>query len=239
MRAQKSPGWLGWVPLVVLPAAACTVRNQLAPWQFMWLLSFAVFWGFKFETWFRARGAAGQAGIARNLGYLSLWPGMDAPAFLASIRPATAPRASDWLAATAKTLTGAACIWLVAPRALSAHPLLGGWIGMLGLILMLHFGTFHLLALAWQFAGVDAQPIMRSPVSARSLSDFWGKRWNLGFRLLTHGLVFEPLAALAPRQPCSRRSSRLDSSTTSSFPFPRAAATACRPPTLRCRESAC
>jgi hypothetical protein len=37
---------------------------------------------------------------------------------------------------------------------------------MAGLILLLHFGTFHVLSLAWRRAGVNAQPIMRSPVLA-------------------------------------------------------------------------
>jgi len=33
---------------------------------------------------------------------------------------------------------------------------------------------------------------MQAPLSATSLSDFWGRRWNLGFRQLTHRLIFQP-----------------------------------------------
>jgi D-alanyl-lipoteichoic acid acyltransferase DltB (MBOAT superfamily) len=64
---------------------------------------------------------------------------------------------------------------------------------MLGIILILHFGTFHILSLAWRSAGVDAPPIMQAPLSATSLSDFWGRRWNLGFRHLTHRFIFTPV----------------------------------------------
>jgi D-alanyl-lipoteichoic acid acyltransferase DltB (MBOAT superfamily) len=64
---------------------------------------------------------------------------------------------------------------------------------MIGLILLLHFGTFTLLALFWQTFGIDALPIMQAPLCARSLSEFWGKRWNLGFRQLSYDLVFGPL----------------------------------------------
>src|ERR1700688_1638923 len=70
--------------------------------------------------------------------------------------------------------------------------MLAGWVGMLGIILVLHFRAFHILSLIWQSQGVDARPIMQAPLSAASLSDFWGRRWNLGFRQLTHRLIFRP-----------------------------------------------
>src|SRR5208283_4080057 len=88
---------------------------------------------------------------------------------------------------------GAALIWLVARRVPAQKPLVQGWLGMLGLILLLHFGSFEALALFWQRLGVDATPIMSSPLRSTSLSIFWGKRWNLGFRQFSHDLIFRPL----------------------------------------------
>jgi alginate O-acetyltransferase complex protein AlgI len=64
---------------------------------------------------------------------------------------------------------------------------------MLGLVLLLHFGSFQLLALFWQTLGMAATPIMRSPLTSHSLAEFWGQRWNLGFRQLAHDLIFRPL----------------------------------------------
>jgi len=61
------------------------------------------------------------------------------------------------------------------------------------LIFLLHFGSFHLIALFWQACGVAAQPIMSKPIRSKTLSEFWGKRWNLGFRQLAHDLIFRPL----------------------------------------------
>lgn len=195
-RHEETPAWLGWIPLVVLPAAACAFRSRLAPWEFMWLLAIALFFGCKFETWFRARIEGAHSSAVRNLGYLFLWPGMDAATFLkSSTRPAR-PRTRDWLAALSKTLIGVALIAFAARKAVATPSLLDGWVGMLGLILVLHFGTFHLVALAWQTAGVDAQPIMRAPLLATSLSEFWGNRWNLGFRQLSHGIIFQPVRKL-------------------------------------------
>jgi alginate O-acetyltransferase complex protein AlgI len=34
---------------------------------------------------------------------------------------------------------------------------------------------------------------MQRPLASRSLSELWGKRWNLGYRKLSHALVFLPL----------------------------------------------
>src|SRR5262249_15836011 len=72
-------------------------------------------------------------------------------------------------------------------------PWLAGWVGFLGMLLLLHFGSFHVLALFWQRRGVAAQPIMRSVLLARSPADFWGRRWNMGFHALMHDHVFRPL----------------------------------------------
>ena len=54
------------------------------------------------------------------------------------------------------------------------------------LVLVLHFGSFHLLSCGWRFAGVQARPLMDRPLASASVSEFWGRRWNTAFRDLTH-----------------------------------------------------
>jgi hypothetical protein len=185
--------WISWIPLVVLPATSCVFRSRLAPWQFMWLLSITIFVGCKWRTWFVAREVRARAALARSLGYLFLWPGMDANSFLGDTPPVRKPGVIEWTSAVAKTVAGATLIVLVARNLSVLPPLLAGWLAMLGLVLLLHFGTFHLLALLWQSAGVNAEPIMRLPLASTSLGEFWGKRWNIGFRELSYGLVFQPV----------------------------------------------
>lgn len=102
------------------------------------------------------------------------------------------PRQPEWMFAALKTLLGAMLIWIVARTAYPERPLLAGWLGLVGLILVLHFGTFHLLSLAWRSHGVNATPVMRRPLLASSLADFWGRRWNTAFHELASRFTLRP-----------------------------------------------
>jgi Membrane bound O-acyl transferase family len=188
-----APRWIGWAPLVALPAAAISLRGLLIPWVFMWLLAAALFAGCKWQTWWQVHAAARRWNWKRSAAYLLLWPGMDAEQFFKTGVEKRRITPREWLAALGKTLAGAALIWIAVRAVPSSHPLAAGWIGMIGIVLLLHFGTFQLIALAWQRSGICAEPIMQHPLESQSLSELWGKRWNLGFRKLTHSLVFRPL----------------------------------------------
>jgi alginate O-acetyltransferase complex protein AlgI len=64
---------------------------------------------------------------------------------------------------------------------------------MAGIVLTLHFGLFHLLSCAWRRVGVEARPLMNTPLVSVSLGEFWGRRWNTAFRDLTHRFLFRPM----------------------------------------------
>jgi hypothetical protein len=184
--------WTGWTPLIVLPVVAIAFRSYFAPWCFMWTLAAAIFFGCKWQTWWEYRSIAG-ATIGRSIGFLLAWPGMDAASFLDREKHAQRAEGKEWLWAIAKTAFGSIFLWGIVRRLPTRSELVAGWGGMLGIILILHFGTFHILSLLWRSVGVDARPIMQAPLSTTSLSDFWGRRWNLGFRQLTHRLIFQPV----------------------------------------------
>jgi hypothetical protein len=185
--------WPGWLPLILLPVIAIAFRDRLAPWQFMWTLAFSIFAGLKWMTWWTAQHRVAHT-AGRSFAYLFAWPGMDAETFLDSRRTTAKPDANTWLWAGVKTALGATLLWAVARQVPAQQPLLRGWIGLFGLIFLLHFGSFHLVALGWQSFGIDAEPIMAEPILSQSLSEFWGRRWNLGFRQLAHEYIFRPLS---------------------------------------------
>jgi predicted DCC family thiol-disulfide oxidoreductase YuxK len=182
-----------WLPLLILGIAAAAFGRQLPPWLYMWALAFALFLGCKWLCFRRAIARGLHASLTHKLGFLFGWIGMNAVEFFAKTNPTTKPRAREFAFAVLKILLGALLFWLTTPRALAIHPLLGGWTGMIGLILLLHFGLFHLLSLAWRAAGVNAPPLMRAPLLSRSLGEFWGKRWNTAFNHLVAEFLFRPL----------------------------------------------
>jgi alginate O-acetyltransferase complex protein AlgI len=190
--SAKGAPWIGLLPLVALPASTILFRDRLPAWLFMWTLSVAIFLGLKWMTWWTARTRVAHS-ASRSLAYLLAWPGMDAETFLNSDLHPVRPRLQEWLWAAAKTALGIVLLWTIARQIPSERPLLQGWIGLLGLIFLLHFGSFHLIALFWQSMGIDAQPIMSKPILSKTLSEFWGKRWNLGFRQLAYDFIFRPL----------------------------------------------
>lgn len=180
---------LDWLPLMTFPTAAILLWNTAWPrWAWMWTISFALYSGLKWLSWRRA-ASCGQSKF-RSIAYLIAWPGMNADAFLK-------PQAEEKLSrshlkfATLNFACGAAILWI---STLVDQSNLRGWTSMIGIIFVLHFGLFGILASIFQKLGIDAQPIMNFPACSTSLSEFWGKRWNLAFRDLTHKFLFRPLS---------------------------------------------
>jgi alginate O-acetyltransferase complex protein AlgI len=187
----------------VTPAAALVLplRSPMPRWAFMWAMAVALYAGCKWLTYRDVRSRAATIDRRRALAYLLAWPGMDAAAFLGTKNSEAArPSSSEWIAAVLKTTLGAALVWLVARAALPDHPLAAGWLAMVGLIFLLHCGTFHLLSLGWRTLGVNAVPVMRSPHRSTSLAEFWGRRWNTAFHDLAVRFTFRPFRrAFGPR----------------------------------------
>ena len=183
---------VGYTPLVALPALAWfAAPADLPRWAGMWSIVFAMYAGLKWLSWWDARSVRAHAW--RHVAYLFAWPGMDARAFLSNSSRCRSPTPGEWVVAAIKLGCGVALIWSVAPRVGRDNVWLFGWVAMVGLILVLHCGLFHLLSCAWRTIGVDARPLMNSPLLATGVSDFWGHRWNIAFRDLTHRFVFLPL----------------------------------------------
>jgi alginate O-acetyltransferase complex protein AlgI len=158
----------------------------------MWLLAGCLFAFFKWLTWAQRSARCREVGAKLQLAYLFGWVGLDVEEFCTPAPRQMEVAVSEWAVAALMTVCGAALLWGVIPQ-LHAFPAVAiGGLGFAGLILFLHFGLFHLLALAWRRAGVGVEPIMHMPLLATSLADFWGQRWNRAYRRVSYDWFFRP-----------------------------------------------
>ena len=162
---------------------------SLPRWGWMWVIAVAIYLICKAVTWSVVRS---PVPLSKRLGYWFGWPGLDAAAFVKG-RAVGRPAVDEWIFAISKTGFGLLCLSLT-PHAKAVSEYWAGWLAMLGIIFSLHFGLFQILSCIWRSKGVAAEPLMNWPVAARSLSDFWGNRWNRAFRDLTHKFLLRPLS---------------------------------------------
>lgn len=178
---------------IALPVAALYLVPPSWPrWLFMWLLAVAVFSSCKLITWNAAR--VPNIPSWRHWAYLFAWPGLDAPRFLDPLQQPQAPLSQEWIAGALQTFLGVLVFWTTHRFITLDSPRVLAWAGMMGVALMLHFGTFKLMSCAWRSVGVDAPPLMVAPLRSTSVSQFWGKRWNTAFRDITFQFLLRPLA---------------------------------------------
>lgn len=178
----------GWALTTLLFIAAFAAGHFLNanPWQTMWLLSGALWAGFKIIAWSRATTPPSPA--------FFLWVGMDAAAFTDERQnDPLRPELSRVAEATLFLLAGLALLVGAFPRLAVGHPVFAGWCGMVGLIALLHFGIFALMAMGWSLSGRPVAPLMRAPWRSTGLADFWGPRWNRAFSDIARIAVFRPL----------------------------------------------
>ena len=70
-----------------------------------------------------------------------------------------------------------------------------------GLSLTVHFGVFNTLAGIWRLQGVDCQPLFIAPLYSTSLSEFWGRRWNMAYSQMVNTSVYRPFSKFFGKTP--------------------------------------
>lgn len=148
--------------------------------------------------------AAGEPRLRpfRWLGFAALWVGMRPGPFAAGGPPLPGAgrlvrQGTLRLAAGGGVLVLARLFWVHRPPTMAEGDAayLATLLALPGLSLVLHFGVLDIQAGLWRRAGVDCRPLFRSPLHSRSLTEFWGRRWNLAFSEMTAVAVYRPVAA--------------------------------------------
>jgi alginate O-acetyltransferase complex protein AlgI len=127
-----------------------------------------------------------------------VWPGMQPQQFLAGQKPAPDAPVPTVRAFLLDALSGAALLWVV-PRLLPGPTPLAVrfWIGLVGASLLFLFARLDFYALLFKLMGFPVEKLWDCPVAAKTLGEFWGRRWNRIVSGMAREVVFFPLARRA------------------------------------------
>ncbi len=182
---------MGW--LLILPIAASWILVPgLSPFATMFAISLSLYALIKLHVLTHYAASGNPVSPFDTVAWFFAWPGLDARAFFRRA-VVTAPTVFEELFAVAKVGFGAGMLLLVAPAFRVDSELVCGWAALIGIVFLLHFGTFHLAAMFWRRRGRDVKPIMNAPILATSVTEFWSRRWNLAFRDYASPFLFVPL----------------------------------------------
>jgi len=124
--------------------------------------------------------------------FLFVWPGI-VPDVFRERRPVQTIDPGDFLAAWARMFLGAASVTLLAVDAPHIPGEILGFAGIAALLLMFHLGIGSVLPWLLRGGGFRVPLLFDRPWVARSLGEFWGRRWNLAFVEMNQRLFLRPL----------------------------------------------
>jgi hypothetical protein len=124
-----------------------------------------------------------------------IWSGMQPRQFLVGERTAVGAPIPTWAGWFWNVVTGVALLWLV-PRLLPVGTpwAIRFWTALTGLCFLRLFALCDLLALIFRLMGFPVEKLWDCPVAARSLDDFWGRRWNRIVSGCLREVIFFPVA---------------------------------------------
>ncbi|HVG10409.1 MAG TPA: MBOAT family protein [Thermoanaerobaculia bacterium] len=129
----------------------------------------------------------------RWLAFAAAWPGMR-PSLFAGLGTRSLPGGLRLMASGVVRLAAGALLFLAARLTWAeGHAIIATALALPALSLILHFGIFNILAGGWRLLGARCDALFRAPLRSRSLTEFWGRRWNLAFSEMTALGIYRPL----------------------------------------------
>ena len=184
---KERPGrkWVGWAILTVFVGVAAIVgwAFSVTPWVWMWVLAGALWLGFKCMNF----SLEGGFRMVHSLYFV--WVGTETNAFRKEGKAA----AGGLRLGSSPVFVGLGLGALIGVVPQFNHPIAVGWLGIFSMLLLVHFGIFGLLGGILNGLGIGVKPIMEAPWKAKTLSEFWGRRWNRAFSDWARVWIFRPM----------------------------------------------
>lgn len=185
---------VGWLLPVASLAAMAFFSATLGPGLRLLVSSLGLLYVLKI-TLVLVRPATRFAPGGRAL-YFSLWPGMDPSPFNqhGAASPEQLQQAERrFPGGYVSMLCGGALMALLAVFRPQLSSTVLGWLGIVAVLLVIHFGVSEILTLALRMCGWPVGVLFDQPWRSRSLQDFWSRRWNRAFVEMDKLLFFTPL----------------------------------------------
>ncbi|HEX8024039.1 hypothetical protein, partial [Mucilaginibacter sp.] len=190
------PGWLSM--LLVIPVVYCIFNHEHPVLKMLGIIA-TTFTGMKVITaTVDYSGKKTKPKFMPWLAFAAGWAGMRAQPFETLGQPAL-PHAWTMIRFGISRVIGGLLLIVLAHGIVGLHfdtglaYLLVSPLLLVALSLILHFGLLSIGAGQWRLMGVNTYYLFRQPAKAMSLTEFWGKRWNLAFIEMTTIAIFRPL----------------------------------------------
>jgi len=198
---QRSPQLLlarpaSWFLALGVPFVLAGVTAGEPPGYRMLVIITALFFGMKIVVGLES---SRPLTLPRWLIFTFCWPGMRPYLFAEPRHPrpliSYSSRVDIYRAGLYHTFVGAGIIVMAIGIAAPVNVWFASALLLIGISLFMHFGLFNLNAAALRLAGFDCRPVFREPLKAKTLNEFWSRRWNTAYSEMIALTVFRPLAS--------------------------------------------
>ncbi len=188
VRAVSAPAW---IPLAV-GIGCLMLGSQESPAIRLALASLILLYFVK------ASAISRMEERPRGLGawiYATVWPGI-APDGLISRSEPRPDAGRRFKRGYTKFWMGLTLCLVISWFANRIDPTLLGAVGIVALLLTVHFGFSDMLTAGIQSQGWNVKPLFDDPFRAVTLNEFWSRRWNLAFVQMNRILFMRPLVRM-------------------------------------------
>ncbi len=179
---------MGALCLIAAIALCLWTGQGLAPGSLCSRNLFLLIVGFKILTWC-------------ELPYVHpsyfLWIGMNPHEFSFSSPPSLTTQKKEHIKAIVEIMAGLTIIVIISHFGEALPESVLGIAKLLSVTFLFYFGAFRCLAIFFQRNGRGVRALMNDPYKARSLSEFWGQRWNRSFPYIMRTYVYGPIKKIA------------------------------------------
>ena len=193
IRQVKIARVLAWIAVTAAAATAERLTAQDPVGVRMLAICAVTLIGMKGVVTVEYQALGGRALPMRNWLLFAAWPGMK-PELFETLGEPVAGAGALLKSGLIRLALGGVCFGLARAAWLATSSrVLATARALPAISLVLHFGLFNIGAGVFRLLGAPCTPLFDAPLASTSLTEFWGRRWNLAFTEMCKLAVYRPL----------------------------------------------